>query len=339
MLALLKAAGDASNVHWLLDITPLGWIERLRPLTGSQPIWLLPILALVIICSAAAIYLAGCRDIGTGIFADHGAARSHTGLLNSTFGAALRLTRGASLGWLAAISLSGLFYGVLTKTAAQAIGSLTQGHRHRSSDLFGGLEHKMQLSNETLFLGIIFLILTPLAMSYAASAVGKIRDEEAQGYVDNFLVRSVSRQRWLGERTLLVVLVSAGVCLFSGLGVWVGVASQHGGVAIHSLTMAGFNMLGAVIFTLGVGILALGVVPRLTTVIVYSVIGWSFLVEILGSGLHFNHWLLDTSVLTHLTLAPAVNPDWKANAVLVGLGALCYLAGNAAFASRDLQSE
>jgi ABC-2 type transport system permease protein len=336
---LIKASGDASQAHWLLDVTPLGWIERLRPLTGSQPIWLLPIFTLVLACAGAAIYLAGRRDLGDSVIADRDTARSRTGLLNSAFGASLRLTRGANLGWLAGIVLSGLFYGVLSKTAAQAIGNLTHGHERGSGKLFGGLEHRLQLSNEMLFLGVIFLIITPLAMCYAASAVGKIRDEEAQGYVDNFLVRTVSRQRWLGERTLLVALVSVIMCSLTGLGVWVGVASQHGGVAIHSLLLAGLNMLGAVIFTLGIGILAMGVIPRLTTVIAYSVVGWSFMMEILGSGLHLNHWLIDTSVLTHVTLAPAVSPDWTANAVLAGLGLACYAVGSLEFNRRDLASE
>jgi ABC-2 type transport system permease protein len=334
---LVKAMADVSNAHWLLNVTPLGWIERLRPLTGSQPIWLVPIFGLVAACVAVAVYLAGRRDLGESTFADRDSAPAHTGLLNSTFGAALRLTKGATVGWIVAIVLSGVFYGLLTKTVGQALAGLST--KRGTGKIIGGLAHNAQLSVQTLFIGVIFFILVPLVMCYAASAVAKIRDEEAQGYVDNFLVRPVSRWRWLGERTLLVALSALAACLLGGLGVWLGEASQHVGISFNSLVLAGLNMLGAVLLTLGVGIFAIGLVPRLASLIAYSVIGWSFLMEILGSGLHLNHWLLDTSVLQHVTLAPAVRPDWRANAVLAGLGAAAYLAGSLLFNSRDLESE
>lgn len=118
---LFRAMADVSNAHWLLNVTPLGWIERLRPLTGSQPLWLVPIFGLVAACVAAAIYLAGRRDLGESIFADRDTAPARTGLLNSTFGAALRLTKGSTIGWISAIALSGVFYGLLTKTVGQAL--------------------------------------------------------------------------------------------------------------------------------------------------------------------------------------------------------------------------
>ena len=42
---ILRAVADTTSERWLLNLTPLGWIEKLQPLVGSQPIWLLPILA------------------------------------------------------------------------------------------------------------------------------------------------------------------------------------------------------------------------------------------------------------------------------------------------------
>lgn len=336
---LVRAFGDASNARWLLNITPLGWIENLRPLTGSHVVWFLPILGLTAACAALAIFLAGRRDLGDSVFADRDTAKPRTALLNNVFGASFRLTRGATLGWLAAISLTALFYGVLTKTAAQAIASLTDTSKG-GGKIFGNLEqHHAQQNAEIAFVGVIFLILVPVVMCYAAAAVGRMRDEEAQGYVDNLLVRRVSRWRWLSERTLMAAVAVVTACLLSGLAVWAGEASQHAGVAMHSVMLAGLNMAGAVLFNLGVGVLAMGVVPRLTTVVAYSVVGWSFLMEILGSGLHLNHWLIDTSVLTHLSLAPSVSPDWTANTVLAGLGLLCFAVGGLVFNRRDLTSE
>ena len=93
------------------------------------------------------------------------------------------------------------------------------------------------------------------------------------------------------------------------------------------------------VFILGLGIFALGFVPRLTTVIAYSAIAWSFLISILKSGLHLNHWVLDTSILQHVTLAPAANPVWKTAIIIVCLGILLATIGVLRFNNRDLQSE
>jgi ABC-2 type transport system permease protein len=42
--------------------SPLGWIENLRPLTGSRPLALVPIVPVVAAAVGAAVTLAGRRD-------------------------------------------------------------------------------------------------------------------------------------------------------------------------------------------------------------------------------------------------------------------------------------
>ncbi len=90
------------------------------------------------------------------------------------------------------------------------------------------------------------------------------------------------------------------------------------------------------LFILGAGALLHGLVPRLAVPILYGLVLWSFLVEIIGSSITSNHWLLDTAVLSHLGPVPAASLDWTAIAALAGLGAIAALAGLAAFARRDL---
>jgi ABC-2 type transport system permease protein len=153
------------------------------------------------------------------------------------------------------------------------------------------------------------------------------------------LVQSVGRQRWLWGRVgmILTVMIVAG--LLSAAVVWLSMGGQHNGISFHDLSVAGLNALPAAIFILGVGIFALGVVPRLTTVITYGVIAWSFLVELLASGTNLNHWFLDTSVFNHVAFAPAADPKWGAGLVLIAIGAALAVAGAMAFNRRDLATE
>ena len=102
------------------------------------------------------------------------------------------------------------------------------------------------------------------------------------------------------------------------------------------MLQAGLNVAVPALFVIGVGTLLYGLVPRLTVPVLYALILWSFLIQIIGSTITVNHWLLDTAVLTHLGPVPATSPNWTVIAWLTGLGVLAALAGLAAFNRRDL---
>jgi hypothetical protein len=57
----------------------------------------------------------------------------------------------------------------------------------------------------------------------------------------------------------LTVLVVGG--LVTGLGAWLGVVAEGGGVAFSTLLKAGINVVPAAICLLGLGILAMGAWP------------------------------------------------------------------------------
>jgi ABC-2 type transport system permease protein len=90
---------------------------------------------------------------------------------------------------------------------------------------------------------------------------------------------------------------------------------------------------------LGVGVLTFGIRPRLTSIVVYALLGWSLLVVIVGGIGATSHWVLDTSLFHHMASAPAVSPNWQANGIMIAFGAACALAGAFAFTRRDLAGE
>jgi polyether ionophore transport system permease protein len=331
---LLRATADTTSAHWLLNVSPLGWVEQLQPLYGPQPLWLLPIAALVILLSAATIILAGRRDLGASTFADKDTAKPRTALLGSPLLLGIRLIRASSSSWLLAISFMAAFFGLLTKSAAKAFAdSIAAEH------IFSRLTHASQTLGATSFLGVVFFLLIALVMAYAASAVGAIREEEATGYLDNLLVRPISRWRWLAGRIALIIAVIILAGFLGGFWSWVGESSQQAGVPLHTLLLAGINMMAPALLTLGVGVAALGLLPRLTTIFAYAVIGWSFLIELVSSGLNLSHWVLDTSVFYHIALAPAADPKWGTDAIMAAIGLGLCLIGALAFNRRDLESE
>jgi ABC-2 type transport system permease protein len=284
--------------------------------------------------SAGAVYLAGRRDLGASTFGDNDSAEARNYLLNTPLGVSLRLTSRSIMSWVLALTAAGMYFGVLTKPAAQAFQSSAG-----LENVLNRVTQAAQYSGATIYLGIVFFLLMLVVMIYAAGAVGAMRFDEAEGYLDNLLVRPVSRIQWLFNRTSLIVGAVIVMCVLASLGTYATTYGQISGLTISILIKSGLNMVAPAIFVLGVGILGLGFWPRWSSMLAYAIIGWSFLIEMLSSGLSLNKWLLDTSLLHHIALSPATGINWQTNEIIIGLGLILCLIGALRFNSRDLAYE
>ena len=131
-------------------------------------------------------------------------------------------------------------------------------------------------------------------------------------------------------------MVVAGLAL--GLAAWAGAATQHTGVGAGRLVTAGLNIVPPALLVLGVGTLLAGLWPRIAVPLTYGLVAWSFLVELIGSIVTTNHWLLDASLLHHVAPAPAADPRWSSWALMTGIGLVAAALGALAFDRRDLVS-
>ena len=326
--ALRMVADSNPGLHWLVRLSPLGWIEESRPLTDPDPIALLPVLVLLILVTAVTVHLAGIRDLGAGALPARGSSPPHLALVGGPAGLAVRLIRPTALGWLIAVAAFSLLIGTTAESSAQdATGSNGIGQEIGRLGGHGSLV--------TDYLGLIFLVLALLIALMAAGQITAMRTEEANGYLENLLGRTVTRTSWLAGRLALscILLVTAGIV--AGIGAWAGAASQHSGVRFGSLVTAGLNIVPPGLFLLGLGALVLGAWPRHTSTAVYGYLAWSFLVEFAGGVVHTSHWLMDTSVFFHMVPAPATSPDWLSAAVITGLGMLGAVIGGLLFCRRD----
>ncbi|MGZ4461775.1 MAG: hypothetical protein ACXVZP_02945 [Gaiellaceae bacterium] len=327
---LIRMAADSDpGLAWLRWASPLGWIEELRPLTGSRPLGFVPIAVLTAALAALAIHVASRRDLGASALASRDSPRPRTLLLGGQAGLTLRLTRPALAAWLAALAATGLVFGLV----AQAAGSALHGSP--------GLEHVIarlggSSAGSVAYLGFVFLVAAGLVAIAVAGQVAAIRNEEAAGHLDNLLVRPVARWRWLAIRLAVGVALVVAASAIVGLAAWVGATTQHAGVDFLQLLQAGLNVAPPAVFVLGIGALAFGLWPRGAIGVTYGLVVWSFLAETVASISDSSRWLRDTSPLLHITPAPAADPSWTSAAWLVGLGLLAGLAGIAAFGRRDL---
>ena len=329
--AVRMIADAGVGLHGLIWASPLGWVEELRPFTAPQPLALLPIAAFTVALAAAAVLLAGVRDVGAGILADRARSAPRLRLLSGPAGLAIRLVRPTAGGWWTAIALSALLFGLIARSAGSTIsGSSAQ-------DVLAKLGASG--SGADAVLGVCFLALAVLIAFAGAGQVTAARSEESSGRLDHLLVGPVSRSRWLGGRLLVAVVVLVAGGAAAGLFAWLGAASQHSGAGLGTLLDAGLNLVPPAIAIGGIGVLAFGAWPRRTSAVGYTVLGWSLLADIVGgfggSGLA-SRLLLDSSVFHQMASAPAASPNWTVNGVMVAVGVACALLGGLAFSRRDL---
>ncbi len=336
---LVRMVADSSRgLGWLRWLSPIGWVEELRPLRDQQPLALLPIVALVAGCAALTVLLAGRRDLSASVFREGAASGGAARWLVGPTSLALRVTRSAALGWLLGAAGFGAILGFVARPAAILLASSPAfaAAFNRLGIAVGRLD--VRRASEA-YLGSSFLIVATLTALIAASQIAAIRNEEAVGRLDNLLVRPVRRITWLAGRVAvslsLVVLSGAAAGFFT----WAGAATQHTGIGVLKLLEAGLNATVPAVFVLCAGVLVFGLLPRWSSVVAYGIVAWSFLAELLGSFIKGSDWLRESSLFAHIALAPAAKPDWGAAAVLVLLGAPAVILGAAAFQKRDVEYE
>jgi ABC-2 type transport system permease protein len=322
-------ADSDAGLAWIRWASPLGWVENLRPLTGSQPLALLPIIGFTAAATGAAIAVAGRRDLGAGVLVRRGVVKPNTRLLGGAGGLAVRLERWVALAWALGLGLLALIFGVTAVSVTKADGGVDSVEQ--AVGRIGG-----QASGATAWIGYEFLYIAALVAFAAVGQMSATRGEEADGHLDNLLARRVSRARWLAGRLAFGTLFVAVTGLATGVGGWLGIATGSSDIGFATMVQAGLNVVAPALFVLGLGTLLYGLVPRLTLPILYGVVLWSLLIEIIGTTITTNHWLLDTALVSHIGPVPATALNWTAMAWLTGLGVLAALAGLGAFERRDL---
>lgn len=330
---MLRALGDiSSGFEWLSVISPLGWLERLRPLSNTDVFWLLPIVTTIILCFGTAILLANLRDYGASLLPDKDSALPRYRWLNSGGGLLFRLHKTNALLWVFGLFIANFMFGTFLSAATEALKESNTMQESLSKVANGPV-----MDPTKLFMGVILLMMILMLLIMVAGQINSLRETEANGYLDNLLVRQSTRLGLALSKTGLIVGSITISAVAISLGMYLGAKSQDVYISATDMITAGVNIIAVPIVFLGVGILFFGFVPRLMSVLLYTLIVWAFVVEIVGSVINLNHWILDTSLLHHIALAPAVDVRWSVFWVYLGLGLVMSALGTWRFTRRDIE--
>ena len=331
---LLRAVGDAAtpgswaaSLSWL---SPIGWSQQMRPF-GPLQWWVLVIPVLVTIAvTAVAYFVAGRRDLGTGLLPVRPGPPAAGPGLDGPLGLASRLQRGTLLAWAAGFAVYGLVIGGL----ATGIGPLV-GNNAAARELFVKLGGQAGLVNALLAAMMGFMGVA--ASVYAVQAALRLRGEESGQRAEPVLAAGVGRIRWAWSHLVFAVAGPVVLLLLVGLTTGLVYGAQTGdmGKALGQLLGSALVQLPAVWVLAGIAVALFGLVPRLATAAWGALVAFLVLTE-LGSALNLSRWVTDISPFSHVPKLPggtfsATPLLWLACAAVVLIA-----VGLAALRRRDL---
>jgi ABC-2 type transport system permease protein len=331
---LLRAAGDANGtggtLSWLSWVSPIGWLQRVRPYAGERW-WILGLaLGLIVILGAGAFALSARRDVGAGILPDRLGPASAAPSLRSPLALAWRLHRALLAGWAAGFAV----YGVVIGGSAKSIQSLVNG-----SSGFGEVLRRLggaAVLSDAFLAGLLNL-LALAASAYAIQAALRMRVEETALRAEPVLATSVGRLRWTTSH--LVFALAGPALALIGLGLSAGLTY---GLSINDVAgqlprvLAGaLIQLPAVWLLSGIATALFGLLPR------FAWGAWLFLMLFallgqFGELLKLNQRVLDRSPFTHIPRVPGGDVTAAPLVWLVAISVAMLAIGLAGFRQRDV---
>ena len=330
-LAVRIVASASAVPEWVWWATPLGWLGYLHEVDQARTVVLLAYLALLVVL-VTATYLLADRDLHAGRFASGDDVVGRTRRpISGQADLAVRLTAGPARTWGLVAGLVALGFGLLARDFSVAVADL-----ETMAELTAALGYPGMGTSEGI-VGFAFSWVGMVLAVFAAGQAVAIREEEASWRIEHLLVRPVGRIRWLATRTATAAVAIALAALLAGASAWVGTALVGAPISFTDGLLAGVNLIPIAWLALGVGVAVVGVVPRRTAPIIYTLVVAAYLLDFVGGMLELPDAVLDLSPFRHLAAVPAAELNVVAALVMLAVGGAGVAVGIVAFRRRDLQ--
>jgi len=291
---LLRAVGDVGNgvLSWL---SPMGWMQAVRPYADERWWPMLLLLAFTGIALGVAAELTSHRDLGAGLVQPRPGPSVASPRLGSATGLAVRLQRGSIVAWTAGAFLFGATLGGFGPEMEEFV-----KNQPDLADIF--LQAGATIVDQ--YFVTVLLLLAIGVSGFTVSSALRLRAEESSGRAESLLATGLSRSRWtLGGIVVtvvgtLVVLGGGGL----GTGLFYGLASGDMG-EMPGLLWAGLAFTPAALALGGLAVLLSGAVPR-AAMLAWALLAVCFVFAYLGVLLDTPQWLRNLSPFEHVPGAP-----------------------------------
>lgn len=332
---LLRVVGDLSAhadgaAGWMSWVSPIGWVQKLRPFAGEKWWVLLLVAGAAAVLLTLAFALSNRRDMGSGILPEQPGSANAAPSLRSPLALAWRLHRGVMAGWMAGFVVLGVVFGSL----AQGIGDTLNGNAdlEKIFERTGGSSGLVDA-----YLATIMGMLGIFAAGYAIQSTLRLRQEETSGRVEPILATPVGRLQWATSHLVFSVLGPIVAIALSGLaaGVTYGIDNGDVGHEVPRVFGAALAEIPAVLVMTALTVALFGLLPRLTN-LAWVGLAICLFFGLIGSAMELSHWLLDLSPFTHVPHLPGGTVTTVPMIVLLALAVLVAWVGMTGFRRRPV---
>jgi ABC-2 type transport system permease protein len=324
---VMRIVGDIGNgtLSWL---SPIGLAQKARPFAGERWWALLPLLAAAVALIAVAFRLAVRRDHGSGLVAPRPGRIVAAPSLGHPLGLAMRLQRGALIGWGAGVLVTGIAYGWIAPTIDSFVANNKAVAQMMASAGVGSL-------TDTYF-ATSFRVMALIASGFAIQSALRLRSEESALRAESVLATPVTRWRWAASHLTIALAGSVALLAVAGLatgvsyavagGPWSSVPRLLGAAVVYAPAMWLVTGLAAIVF---------GFAPRWVDA-AWGILAGCFVVALLGVVLRLPDWVQKLSPFERTPALPAANMAVLPLAVLTVLAAVLMLGGLGGLRRRDI---
>lgn len=324
---LLRAVGDIGDgtLSWL---SPIGVAQKTRPYAGD--VWwpFAVLLAATIVLFAVAAALSRRRDVGGGLVAPRPGPARGPRSLGSGHGLAVRLQRGALLGWASVLFVFGVAYG----SVADSINEFVEDNE----GLTDFIAAQGGASVVDSYLAMSLRVLALLGAGFVIQATLRLRSEESSLHAEQLLATPLSRLRWAAGHLVVAFVGGVLVLVAAGLSMGVTDAAVTGEAGVVLTLLGGSLAYVPATWTLaGLTLALVGLVPRAAPA-AWGVLGVCFVIGMFGQVLDLPQWASDLSPFQHVPQIPAADFALAPLAALTVLAAALTAAGLLGLRRRDL---
>lgn len=328
ILYVLRALGDVSE-NILSYISPMGLGLRTFAFFENNFQYIGIIFAESLVISWLAYLICTKRDMGQGVFSARKGKANASRFLKSPFGLAWRLTRNGVLVWCLAIFICGALYGSFLGDIESFV-SKNDMYRQLVEAGYG-----VTASMTENFIALLYCIISLLSAVPIINLANKIHNEEKHGRLEPVLARSVGRVKMFVCYIVIAAVESAAVLFCGAMGLYLASANT-GLVSFETLLKAAMVYLPALWVMMGISVLLVGILPKLT-VLNWVVYAYSFAAVYFGRLFDMPEWSIKITPFGNVPQLPVQEFNLIPLIVLTLIAVVLTAGGIIAFSRRDIE--
>lgn len=329
LLARMVADG-VSSLEWLGWLTPFGLATLTRPYDADRGLPLLVLAGAAVGLLAAAVALAGRRDLHTAALGAGRPRAPRTRLLGSLPAFALRRLLRPLAGWALGVGAFFLLIGLISKSMTTFLSD---------NPLFAALAARAgfaELGSVAGYVATLFSLLAVPLGGFVAARIAALARAESARHLDLLLAAPVTRRHLLGAE---IVTTAAGAVLLTataGFAVWVGTTVVDAPLDLGAALAGALNTLPITALGLGAATAALGRAPSLVVAVGMLPTAGGFVLDVVAASVGVPAWVVSLSPFDHLAAVPVDPPSWPATTTMLTIAAVLVGAGTWSYTRRDL---